>query len=218
LGQKANPIGLRVGVTRDWDSKWYSKKDYAKYVHEDLAIKRMLRAELANAAVSKIRIERQRDSDIRIFIETAFPSRVIGRKGSEVSKLRDMLVKQVGKSVHIEVLSIDNPDTDARLIAENIASQLLRRTSFRRAMKRAIASAVRAGVEGIKVSCAGRLGGAEMSRREWYLEGRLPLHTLRADIDYGYALARTTYGAIGVKVWVFKGEVLGKSSKKGEAS
>jgi len=203
-----------VGVTRDWDSKWYSKKDYAKYVHEDLAIKRAIRAELANAAVSKVRIERQRDSDIRIFIETAFPSRVIGRKGSEVSKLRDMLVKQVGKSVHIEVLSIENPDTDARLIAENIASQLLRRTSFRRVMKRAIGSALRAGVEGIKVACAGRLGGAEMARREWYLEGRLPLHTLRADIDYGYVLARTPYGAIGVKVWVFKGEVLGKKSPK----
>lgn len=202
-----------MGVTRDWDSKWYSKKDYARYVHEDLGIKRTLRVELANAAVSKVRIERQRDSDIRIFVETAFPSRVIGRKGAEVSKLRDMLVEQVGKSVHIEVLSIENPDTDARLIAENIASQLLRRTSFRRAMKRAIGSARRAGVEGIKVSCAGRLGGAEMSRREWYLEGRLPLHTLRADIDYGYAVARTTYGAIGVKVWVFKGEVLGKSSK-----
>ena len=215
MGQKANPIGLRVGVTRDWDSKWYSHKDYAKYVHEDLVIKRTIRAELANAAVSRVRIERQRDSDIRIFVETAFPSRVIGRKGSEVSKLRDMLVKQVGKSVHIEVLSIENPDTDARLIAENIASQLLRRTSFRRVMKRAIGSALRAGVEGIKVSCAGRLGGAEMARREWYLEGRLPLHTLRADIDYGYALARTTYGAIGVKVWVFKGEVLGKSLKEG---
>ena len=214
MGQKANPIGLRVGVTRDWDSKWYSHKDYAKYVHEDLVIKRTIRAELANAAVSRVRIERQRDSDIRIFIETAFPSRVIGRKGSEVSKLRDMLVKQVGKSVHIEVLSIENPDTDARLIAENIASQLLRRTSFRRVMKRAIGSALRAGVEGIKVSCGGRLGGAEMARREWYLEGRLPLHTLRADIDYGYALARTTYGAIGVKVWVFKGEVLGKSPKE----
>lgn len=212
MGQKANPIGLRVGVTRDWDSKWYSKKDYAKYVHEDLVIKRVIKTELANAAVSKIRIERQRDSDIRIFIETGFPSRVIGRKGSEVSKLRDMLVKQVGKNVHIEVLSIENPDTDARLIAENIATQLLRRTSFRRVMKRSIGSALRAGVEGIKISCSGRLGGAEMARREWYLEGRLPLHTLRADIDYGYVVARTTYGAIGVKVWVFKGEVLGKPS------
>ena len=215
MGQKANPIGLRVGVTRDWDSKWYSRKDYAKYLHEDLAIKKTIKNQLANAAVSKVRIERQRETDIRIFIKTAFPSRVIGRKGVEVTRLRDILAKQVGKSIHIEVLSIENPDTDAMLIAENIASQLLRRTSFRRAMKRAIGSAVRAGVEGIKVSCAGRLGGTEMARREWYLSGRLPLHTLRADIDYGYTVARTTYGAIGVKVWVFKGEVLGRSKKEG---
>jgi small subunit ribosomal protein S3 len=215
LGQKANPIGLRVGVTRDWDSKWYSRKDYAKYLHEDLAIKKTIKNQLANAAVSKVRIERQRETDIRIFIKTAFPSRVIGRKGAEVTKLRDILAKQVGKSIHIEVLSIENPDTDAMLIAENVASQLLRRISFRRAMKRAIGSAVRAGVEGIKVACAGRLGGAEMARREWYLSGRLPLHTLRADIDYGYTVARTTYGAIGVKVWVFKGEVLGRSKKGG---
>jgi len=217
LGQKANPIGLRVGVTRDWDCKWYSKRDYAKYVHEDLAIKKAIRSQLANAAVSKVRIERQGENDIRIFIETAFPSRVIGRKGVEVTKLRDLLTKQVGKNIHIEVLSIENPDTDAMLIAENIASQLIRRISFRRAMKRAIGSAIRAGVEGIKVACAGRLGGAEMARREWYLKGRLPLHTLRADIDYGYTLARTTYGAIGVKVWVFKGEVLGRSKKEGSS-
>ncbi len=217
MGQKANPIGLRVGVTRDWDCKWYSKRDYAKYVHEDLAIKKAIRSQLANAAVSKVRIERQGENDIRIFIETAFPSRVIGRKGVEVTKLRDLLTKQVGKNIHIEVLSIENPDTDAMLIAENIASQLIRRISFRRAMKRAIGSAIRAGVEGIKVACAGRLGGAEMARREWYLKGRLPLHTLRADIDYGYTLARTTYGAIGVKVWVFKGEVLGRSKKEGSS-
>ncbi len=217
MGQKANPIGLRVGVTRDWDCKWYSKRDYAKYVHEDLAIKKTIKSQLANAAVSKVRIERQGENDIRIFIETAFPSRVIGRKGVEVTKLRDLLTKQVGKNIHIEVLSIENPDTDAKLIAENIASQLIRRISFRRAMKRAIGSAIRAGVEGIKVACAGRLGGAEMARREWYLKGRLPLHTLRADIDYGYTLARTTYGAIGVKVWVFKGEVLGRSKKEGSS-
>ena len=215
MGQKANPIGLRVGVTRDWDCKWYSKRDYAKYVHEDLAIKKTIKSQLATAAVSKVRIERQGENDIRIFIETAFPSRVIGRKGVEVTKLRDLLTKQVGKNIHIEVQSIENPDTDAVLIAENIASQLIRRISFRRAMKRAIGSAIRAGVEGIKVACAGRLGGAEMARREWYLKGRLPLHTLRADIDYGYTLARTTYGAIGVKVWVFKGEVLGRSKKEG---
>ena len=214
MGQKANPIGLRVGVTRDWDSKWFSRRDYAKYVHEDLAIKRTIRSELASASVSKVRIERQGENDIRIFIETAFPSRVIGRKGVEVTKLRDLLTKQVSKNIHIEVLSIENPDTDAMLIAENIASQLIRRVSFRRAMKRAIGSAIRAGVEGIKVACAGRLGGAEMARREWYLKGRLPLHTLRADIDYGYTLARTTYGAIGIKVWVFKGEVLGGSKKE----
>ncbi|MBN1593158.1 MAG: 30S ribosomal protein S3, partial [Candidatus Coatesbacteria bacterium] len=174
MGQKANPIGLRVGVTRDWDSKWYSKKDYAKYLHEDLAIKKTIKKQLENAAVSKVRIERQRETDIRVFIKTAFPSRVIGRKGVEVTRLRDLLAKQVGKSIHIEVLSIENPDMDATLIAENIASQLLRRISFRRAMKRAISSAMRAGVEGIKISCAGRLGGAEMARREWYLQGRLP--------------------------------------------
>jgi len=217
LGQKANPIGLRVGVTRDWDSKWYSKRDYAKYVHEDLAIKKTIKSQLANAAVSKVRIERQGEKDIRIFVETAFPSRVIGRKGVEVTRLRDLLTKQIGKNIHIEVLSIENADTDAMLIAENIASQLIRRVSFRRAMKRVIGSAIRAGVEGIKVACAGRLGGAEMARREWYLKGRLPLHTLRADIDYGYTLARTTYGAIGVKVWIFKGEILGRSKKEGSS-
>ena len=217
MGQKANPKGLRVGVTRDWDSKWYSRKDYAKYLHEDLAIKKAIRSELASAAVSKVRVERQGENDIRIFVETAFPSRVIGRKGAEVTRLRDLLAQRIGKKIHIEVQNIENPDTDAMLIAENIASQLVRRISFRRAMKRAIGSARRAGVEGIKVSCAGRLGGAEMSRREWYLEGRLPLHTLRADIDYGYTRARTTYGAIGVKVWVFKGEILGRFKKEGSS-
>lgn len=214
MGQKANPIGLRVGITRGWDSKWYSKTDYAKYVHEDLEIKKMVREQLENAAVSKVRVERQREGDVRIFVETAFPSRVIGRKGAEVAKLRDFLTSKTGKNVHIEVVNIDNPEVDARLVAESIAGQLLRRISFRRVMKRAMGSAMRAGVEGIKISCAGRLGGAEMARREWYLEGRLPLHTLRADIEYGYALARTSYGAVGVKVWIFKGETLGKSKRE----
>lgn len=215
MGQKANPIGFRVGITKPWDSKWFAGRDYAKYLHEDLLIKSEVRRELANAAVSKVRIERQQESDIRIFIETAFPSRVIGRKGTEVARLRDLLSKKLGKNVHIDVVNIDNPETDARLVAESIAAQLMRRVSFRRVMKRAIAAARRAGVEGIKISCAGRLGGAEMARREWYLDGRLPLHTLRADIDYGFAVAKTTYGAVGVKVWIFKGETLAEHKQEG---
>ncbi|MCD6328602.1 30S ribosomal protein S3 [bacterium] len=215
MGQKANPIGFRVGITRDWECKWYSKRDYAKYLHEDLKIKKMVKELLENAAVSKVRVERQRDSDVRVFIETAFPSRVIGRKGTEVAKLRNTLAKELGKSVHIEVVSIENADTEAMLVAANLASQLCRRVSFRRAMKRAIGASMRAGVQGIKVACSGRLGGAEMARREWYLDGRLPLHTLRADIDYGYVLAKTTYGCVGVKVWIFKGETLTRAKKRG---
>jgi len=215
LGQKTNPTGFRVGITRDWDCKWYSKKDYARYLHEDLQIKAFVREQLKNASVSKVRIERQRESDLRLFVETAFPSRVIGRKGAEVAKLRNILTKKFNKSVHIEVVSVENPETEATLVAEGIASQLMRRISFRRAMKRAISSSMRAGVEGIKVCCSGRLGGAEMARREWYLEGRLPLHTLRADIDYGYVVAKTTYGTVGVKVWIFRGETLGSPKKEG---
>lgn len=207
MGQKVNPIGLRVGINRTWDSRWYGDDDYAAMLHEDLRLKRYLQDRLSQAGISRIVIERPAKK-ARITIHTARPGVVIGKKGADIEKLRADLAKMTGSEVHLNIVEIRKPEIDAKLIAENIAQQLERRVAFRRAMKRAVQSALRLGAEGIRINCAGRLGGAEIARTEWYREGRVPLHTLRADIDYGTAEAHTAYGVCGVKVWVFKGEIL----------
>jgi len=208
LGQKVNPIGLRVGITRTWDSRWFAKGDFPALVHEDHKIRRYVKDRLKHAGISKIEIERAANK-VRLIIYTARPGIVIGKKGAEIEALKKALEQLTqGKEIHIEIQEVRRPELDAQLVAENIALQLERRVSFRRAMKRAVGLAMRFGAQGIRVQCAGRLGGAEIARREWYREGRVPLHTLRADIDYGFAEAITKYGVIGVKVWIFKGEVL----------
>jgi small subunit ribosomal protein S3 len=209
LGQKVNPIGLRIGITRTWDSRWFAKSDFPELVHEDYKIRRYIKDRLKHAGISRIEIERAANK-VNIIIHTARPGIVIGRKGAEIEALKKALEKLTnGKEIHIgDISEVRRPELDAQLVAENIAVQLERRVSFRRAMKRAVGLAMRFGAQGIRVQCAGRLGGAEIARREWYREGRVPLHTLRADIDYGFAEAITKYGVIGVKVWIFKGEVL----------
>ena len=207
MGQKVNPIGLRVGINRTWDSRWFADKDYGSLLHEDLRLRKYLHDRLQQAGVSKIVIERPAKK-ARVTIHSARPGVVIGKKGADIEKLRSELSKMTGGEVLLNILEIRKPEIDARLVAENIAQQLERRVSFRRAMKRAVQSAMRLGAQGIRINCSGRLGGAEIARVEWYREGRVPLHTLRADIDYGEATAMTTYGTCGVKVWVFKGEIL----------
>jgi len=207
MGQKVNPIGLRVGINRTWDSRWYADDDYAKLLHEDLKLRDYLRNRLVQAGVSRIVIERPAKK-ARITIHTARPGVVIGKKGADIEVLRKELSKMTGAEVHLNIVEIRKPELDAQLVAESIAQQLERRVSFRRAMKRAVQSAMRLGAQGIRINCSGRLGGAEIARMEWYREGRVPLHTLRADIDYGIATGKTTYGTCGVKVWVFKGEIL----------
>ena len=207
LGQKVNPIGFRVGIYRDWNSRRYGEKDYAKFLHEDIKIRKFIKGKLKHAGVSKIDIERTA-SNTKVIIHTAKPGIVIGKKGSEIDMLKKDIVKFTGKDIDIDIQEVRRPDTDAQLVAENIALQMERRIAFRRAMKKAVTTALKLGAKGIKVMCAGRLGGAEIARTEWYREGRVPLHTLRADIDYGFAEAMTTYGLIGVKVWVFKGEIM----------
>ncbi len=207
MGQKVNPIGLRLGIIRSWESIWYANKDYASYLYQDQQIRKYLKKRLYHAGVARIVIERTGEK-IRIKLFTARPGIVIGKKGSEIEILKRDLEKKFGRQCLIDIQEIRRPEADAQLVAENIAMQLERRIAFRRAMKKSINSALRFGVKGIKVACAGRLGGAEMSRTEWFKEGRIPLHTLRADIDYGRAEAKTTYGIIGVKVWIFKGEIL----------
>ncbi len=207
MGQKVNPIGFRLGVIRTWDSKWFANRGYDKLVYEDKQIRKFIKERLFHAGISKIEIERAANI-AKIRIHTARPGIVIGKKGSEIERLKNDLERMVGREILIDIQEVRKPETDATLVAENIALQLVRRVAFRRAMKKAVITALKFGAQGIKVSCAGRLGGAEMARREWYREGRVPLHTLRADIDYGTALAKTTYGVIGVKVWIFKGEVL----------
>jgi small subunit ribosomal protein S3 len=207
LGQKVHPYGFRVGINKPWLSRWYSGKDYADTLHEDLRLRALLLKELGQAGVSTIEIERVANK-IRVEIHTARPGIVIGKKGAEIERLRKVLTDKTGKEVFINVREIKRPELDAQLVAENIASQIKRRVSFRRAMKRSVGAARKLGAEGIRVSCAGRLGGAEIARTEWYREGRVPLHTLRADIDYGFAESHTTYGVIGVKVTIFKGELL----------
>lgn len=207
MGQKVNPIGLRLGINRTWDSRWYADSEYADLLHEDIALREYLNERLSQAGVSRVVIERPAKK-ARVTIHTARPGVVIGRKGADIEKLRLDLSKMTGSEVSVNIVEIRKPEIDATLVAENIAQQLERRIAFRRAMKRAVQSAMRLGAEGIRINCGGRLGGAEIARTEWYREGRVPLHTLRADVDYGVATARTTYGACGVKVWIFKGEVL----------
>ncbi|HHJ51916.1 MAG TPA: 30S ribosomal protein S3 [Caldithrix abyssi] len=209
MGQKTNPVGFRLGITKSWNSSWFDEKNFAPKLEEDLKLRRYIRSRLSNAAVSKIEIERTAKRII-LTIHTARPGIVIGKKGQEVDKLREELHELTGKDVQININEIKKPELDAYLVAENIARQLEGKVSFRRAMKKAITSAMRLGAEGIKVMCSGRLGGAEMARTEQYKNGRIPLHTLRADIDYATYTAKTTYGTIGVKVWIFNGEVIGK--------
>ncbi|OGB98726.1 30S ribosomal protein S3 [candidate division KSB1 bacterium RBG_16_48_16] len=209
MGQKVNPIGFRVGINRNWDSNWFDEKNFSKKLEEDLMLRRYVRNRLQRASVSKIEIERS-PKRVTLTIHTARPGIVIGRKGAEVDKLREELQRLTKKDVQLNINEIKRPEIDAFLVAENIANQLAGKISFRRAMKKAIMSAMRMGAEGIRISCSGRLGGAEMARREQYKEGRIPLHTLRADIDYATSTSRTTYGAIGVKVWICKGEIIGE--------
>ena len=208
MGHKVNPIGLRLGVNRTWDSRWFAqKRDYGRLLHEDLKLRSYLEKRLSQAGVSRIIVERPAKK-ARVTIHTARPGVVIGKKGADIDRLRGDLMKLAKAEVHLNIVEIRKPEIDAKLIAENVAQQLQRRVSFRRAMKRAVQSAMRLGAQGIRINCAGRLGGAEIARSEWYREGRVPLHTLRADIDFGVATAFTTYGTCGVKVWVFKGEIL----------
>jgi small subunit ribosomal protein S3 len=207
LGQKVNPIGFRLGVIKTWDSKWYAEADYAKNLHEDLKIRQFLKKRLYSSGISKIEIERAANKT-KINIHTARPGLIIGKRGAEVESLKKDLAGITSKEVFINILEVRKPELDAQLVAENVALQLERRIAFRRAMKKSVTSALKFGAKGIRITCSGRLGGAEMSRTEWYREGRVPLHTLRADIDYGFAEAKTTYGIIGVKVLIFKGEIL----------
>ena len=207
MGHKVNPIGFRLGVIKTWESKWYAKADYATLLHEDLKLRDFLKKRLYHSGVSKIEIERAANK-AKINIFTARPGLIIGKKGSEVETLKKELAKLTDKEVFLNIQEIRKPELDAQLVAENVALQLERRVAFRRAMKKSVTTALKFGAKGIRITCSGRLGGAEMSRTEWYREGRVPLHTLRADIDYGFAEAKTTYGIIGVKVLIFKGEVL----------
>lgn len=207
MGQKVHPHGFRLGVTRTWDSRWFSEKEYGEFLIEDLRLRQFIKKRLAQASIAKIEIERAAGK-IRLIIHTARPGIVIGPKGSEIEKLRQRILRMTRKDVIVDVKEIRRPEIDAQLVAENVAQQLERRIAFRRAMKKSVGSALKSGAKGIRIATAGRLGGAEMARREWYREGRVPLHTLRADIDYGVAQARTTYGIIGIKVWIFKGEMI----------
>lgn len=212
MGQKVHPIGFRLGINRDWDSRWFADKGYSTFVLEDFNIRKFLKKRLNQAGVSKVEIERAANK-VRIKIYTARPGLVIGKKGVEIENLKKELEQKINRDIIIDIQEVRKPEIDAQLVAENIALQLVRRVSFRRAMKKSVTSALRLGAQGIKISCSGRLGGAEMARREWYRRGRVPLHTIRADIDYGFANAFTTYGVIGVKVTIFKGEIL--PDKKG---
>ena len=211
MGQKVNPIGFRVGITRGWESVWYAAdKDFGKLLREDIKMRRYIKARMKHAGVSRIVIERPAGK-VKVTVHTARPGVIIGRKGSEIEALRSELLRQFGQEVQVYIVEIRRPEAEAQLVAENIAFQLERRVAFRRAMKRAVQGAMRMGAKGVRINCSGRLGGADIARMEWYREGRVPLHTLRADIDYGVAEAKTTYGIIGVKVWVFNGEKLGVS-------
>ncbi len=216
MGQRVNPMGLRVGTVKTWGSRWYAQKKYSDYIFEDYNIRKFLRKKLAHAGISKIEIERS-TKRVRLRIFSARPGIVIGKKGSEIEQFKKELEKIITQEILIDIQEVRKPEVDAQLVSENIASQLIRRIAFRRAMKRGMQSAMRFGAEGIKVICAGRLGGAEMARTEQYREGRVPLHTLRANIDYGFIESKTTYGIIGVKVFIFKGEILKKDQVETDA-
>jgi small subunit ribosomal protein S3 len=207
LGQKVNPIGLRLGIVKTWDSRWYAEKVYSKFLQEDILVRRFIKEKLYHAGVSKIEIERTANR-AKITIRAARPGIIIGQKGAEIEKLQKEIQKMAQREISINIQEVRRVEVDAKLVAENIALQLERRVAFRRAMKKGVTASMKFGAQGIKIACSGRLGGAEIARAEWYREGRVPLHTLRADIDYGVAEARTTYGAIGVKVWIYRGEVL----------
>ncbi|WP_206935829.1 30S ribosomal protein S3 [Roseococcus thiosulfatophilus] len=207
MGHKVNPIGLRLGINRTWDSRWFAGRDYARLLHDDIKLRETLKDRLKSAGVSKVVVERPAKKP-RVTIHAARPGVVIGKKGADIDQLRKELSVRAGAEVSLNILEIRKPELDATLVAESIAQQLERRVAFRRAMKRAVQSAMRLGALGIRINCSGRLGGAEIARMEWYREGRVPLHTLRADIDYGIATAKTTYGTCGVKVWIFKGEIM----------
>jgi small subunit ribosomal protein S3 len=213
LGQKTHPIGSRLGIIKTWDSRWFAGKAYGEQLLEDISIRRSLKERLYHAGVPKIEIERA-GQNIRVIIHTARPGIIIGKKGSEVEKLRKDLKEVTGKEVSIDIKEIRKPEINAQLVAENVALQLEKRVAFRRAMKKSVASALRFGTLGVKIACSGRLAGAEIARSEWYREGRVPLHTYRADIDYGFAKAKTTYGVIGVKVWMYHGDILPESRMK----
>jgi small subunit ribosomal protein S3 len=210
LGQKTHPIGNRLGIIKSWDSRWYAKRGYSEQLLDDISIRKSIKERLFHAGVPKIEIERA-GQNIRVIIHTARPGIIIGKKGTEVERLRKDLKIMTGKEVAIDIKEIRKPEIDAQLVAENIALQLEKRVAFRRAMKKAVASAMRFGTLGVKISCSGRLAGAEIARSEWYREGRVPLHTFRADIDFGLSRARTTYGVIGIKVWMYHGDVLPES-------
>ncbi|MGH8524203.1 MAG: 30S ribosomal protein S3 [Gammaproteobacteria bacterium] len=207
MGQKTHPYGFRLGFNKTWRSRWYSDRDYAKLLHEDLKLRDKLKERFAHAGVSKIEIERAANK-LKIDIHTSRPGIIIGRKGAEIEKLKKELSQLTGREVYLNIIEVRRPDLDAQLVSENVALQLERRVAFRRAMKESVSRAMRMGAQGIKIQCAGRLGGTEIARTEWYREGRVPLHTLRADISYGFGESKTTYGVIGVKVWIFRGEVL----------
>ncbi|HMZ54685.1 MAG: 30S ribosomal protein S3 [Nitrospira sp.] len=217
MGQKTHPIGYRIGYNYTWSSRWYADKDYARLLHQDIKIRKMVKAKLYHAGVAKVEIERSGDQT-RVIIHTARPGIIIGRKGAEVDKLKAALEKEYSGQAYITVKEIKKPELDAQLVSENVATQLEKRVAFRRAMKRSVQSALRLGAQGIKIMVAGRLGGAEIARTEWYREGRVPLHTLRAEVDYGFAEAHTTMGQIGVKTWIYKGEMLPALQLKPDAA
>jgi small subunit ribosomal protein S3 len=216
LGQKVNPIGLRLGIVKTWESKWYAGKNYASYILEDHNLRKFIKERLYHAGISRIEIERSAKR-VRLRIFTARPGIVIGKKGAEIELLKRDIEKMVSQEILIDIQEVRKPEIDAQLVAENVALQIVRRVAFRRAMKRAVSSAMRFGAQGIKIISSGRLGGAEMARTEWYREGRVPLHTLRADIDYGITQAKTTYGVVGIKVFIFKGEILKKDQLEAQA-
>jgi len=217
VGQKVHPKGFRLNVTEAWDSRWFARRDYPELLHEDIKVRNFLKKRLYHAGVSRIDIERAA-SKAKINIHTARPGIVIGKKGAEIEKLKQELARLTRKETFINIHEVRRPDLDAQLVAENVALQLERRVAFRRAMKEALARAMRMGAQGVRIQCAGRLGGSEIARSEWYREGRVPLHTLRADVNYGFAEARTTYGVIGVKVWIFRGEVLTRQEEEQRAT
>jgi small subunit ribosomal protein S3 len=217
MGQKTHPKIFRVGVIESWDSKWYSRHDYAHLLHEDFKVKKFLKSRLYHAGISRIEIERAANK-AKINIHTARPGIVIGKKGAEIEKLKEELARLASRETYLNIIEVRRPDLDAQLVSENVALQLERRVAFRRAMKESVSRAMRMGAQGVKIQCAGRLGGSEIARTEWYREGRVPLHTLRADVNYGFAEARTTYGVIGVKVWIFRGEILTEEEEQQKAA